>query len=95
LLIEKRADVNIVDKHGQTALSLACDNNFTDIIPTLLREGADPFAGAGQFSIPKSCAGIMSLYLARSGRCTACGKYLPLLLHSPSSRLSTLHSPSY
>jgi hypothetical protein len=95
-LIENRADVNSVDKEGSTAISLACDNNFTGIIPTLLREGADPFAGVGIFSVPEPCARLMSLHLARSGRCAACGKFHTLsspFLPSPSSSLPALHSP--
>jgi hypothetical protein len=94
LLIEKRADVNSVDYRGETALCIACDNDFTDIIPTLLREGADPFAGTGLFTVPESCVRLLSLHLARSGRCAACGTFLSLFLHSPSSCLSALHSPS-
>jgi ankyrin repeat protein len=76
LLIHKRADVNIVDNLGRTPLSLACHNDFSDIVPTLLREGADPFAGNELFDLPKSCARLISFHLARSGRCAACGKQL-------------------
>jgi hypothetical protein len=73
LLIEKRADVNVVNHNGATPLSLACQYECTDIIPALLKEGADPFAGAGLFSVPESCARLVSLNLGKSGRCAACG----------------------
>jgi hypothetical protein len=79
-LIDKRADVNVVNYKRDTALSLACHNLCTDIIPTLLKEGADPFAGAGLFKVPVSCARLVSLNVARSGRCAFCGTPLSLPL---------------
>jgi hypothetical protein len=77
LLIKNRAAVNFVDNNGMTALSLACKHHFTDIIPTLLNEGADPFAGVGLLNIPWSCALYVTEFLAYSGRCAFCGKSLP------------------
>ncbi len=39
--MEHGANINIVDKDGQTALMVACYDDFDDIVALLLDNGAD------------------------------------------------------
>ncbi|KAL2098673.1 hypothetical protein ACEWY4_005153 [Coilia grayii] len=42
LLLEKGADVNIRDERGRTALSLACELGYLDVVKLLVQFNADP-----------------------------------------------------
>ena len=42
LLLEKGADVNVKDEQGRTALSLACELGYLDVVKVLVQFNADP-----------------------------------------------------
>jgi hypothetical protein len=60
LLLANGADINLQDKHGDTALSTCCNNAQTPLVEFLLKAGADPNLA--------NRAGNTALHLAVDGK---------------------------